>query len=77
VDYLFRSQKLRARLLCERYKNKLRHNLIGISNGMTRRSSSASRFSKPPLTFARNAVQERYPPWKWLGPHRRPKRASP
>jgi hypothetical protein len=29
VDYLFRSQKLDARLLRERYKNELRHNLIG------------------------------------------------
>ena len=29
VDYLFRSQKLDARVLRERYKTELRHNLIG------------------------------------------------
>lgn len=29
ADYLFRSQKLKARVLRERYTNELRHNLIG------------------------------------------------
>jgi hypothetical protein len=29
ADYLFRSQRLDARVLLERYKNELRHNLIG------------------------------------------------
>src|SRR3984893_2773250 len=29
ADYLFRSQKLEAQVLRERYKNELRHNLIG------------------------------------------------
>ena len=29
ADYLFRSQKLDAQVLRDRYKNELRHNLIG------------------------------------------------
>jgi hypothetical protein len=29
ADYLFRSQKLNAQVLRDRYKNELRHNLIG------------------------------------------------
>ena len=29
ADYLFRSQKLNAQVLRHRYKNELRHNLIG------------------------------------------------
>jgi len=29
ADYLFRFQKLNAQVLCDRYKNELRHNLIG------------------------------------------------
>ena len=29
ADYLFRSQNLNAQLLRDRYKNELRHNLIG------------------------------------------------